>query len=78
MYPCDYLSSFTLNQIVDLSIKGETWISFKNFIDSHESRYTFTSLDFFADFGGYLGLFLGFSVLQFRDCVIQIIRKIIS
>ena len=34
---------------------------------SKEQYYTFTNADLFSDIGGYLGLFLGHSILTYYD-----------
>ena len=42
---------------------------------SKEQYYTFTNADLFSDIGGYLGLFLGHSILTFYDWIVLMIEK---
>ena len=40
---------------------------FNKFIKTTISRYAYRELEFLAEFGGYVGLFLGISVFHLRE-----------
>ena len=40
---------------------------FNKFIKTTKSRYAYQELEFLAEFGGYVGLFLGISVFHLRE-----------
>ena len=40
---------------------------FNKFIKTTKARYAYRELEFLAEFGGYVGLFLGISVFHLRE-----------
>ena len=40
---------------------------FNRFIKTTKARYVYRELEFLAEFGGYVGLFLGISVFHLRE-----------
>ena len=55
---------------------GALSVSFKELITISKDQYFYTWLNFVAEFGGYVGLFLGYSVLQASDVIDKLIKKI--
>lgn len=51
-------------------------ISFKEKITISQDQYSYTWLNFLAEVGGYIGLFLGMSLFHAADLVDFLIRKI--
>ena len=47
--------------------KPEMVFEFNKFIKTTKSRYAYQELEFLAEFGGYVGLFLGISVFHLRE-----------
>ena len=50
-------------------------IFFREYIRKSETIYTYTALDLFAAVGGYMGLFLGYSIFQLSDLISFIFQK---
>ena len=50
---------------------------FNKFIKTTKSRYAYRELEFLAEFGGYVGLFLGISVFHLRDLFQTLIHIIL-
>ena len=72
-YPCKFLKLFMV------SLKGREQkttfsMDFNQYIKVTEAYYSYTELELIAEFGGYVGLFLGISVLDIN----QIFSKIIN
>ena len=78
-YPCSYLGSFlsSKNTVPPRKGKRELLMTFKEYIKNHTSTCTYSGLDLFAAVGGYLGLFLGGSILNISNVVSSIIKKLI-
>ena len=47
--------------------KPELKFKFNKFIKTTKSRYAYQELELLAEFGGYVGLFLGISVFHLRE-----------
>ena len=74
-YPCTYLKS----KIVSTSTsenRGTSSFDFNFNLFTKESiaYLTYTELELIAEFGGYVGLFLGYSVLSLTDVFKKIIH----
>ena len=76
-YPCDFLSNFSVNQVKG-DILGTHFINLKEFIEKRESTFTYGWVDLFAALGGYLGSFLGVSLLHISDGFTFLLRKTIK
>ena len=55
---------------------GQLEIKFRKFIKYSKVSYTYQGLEFFAEFGGYLGLFLGMSLNQVPYLIASLVKKI--
>ena len=71
-YPCKFIKS----EILPIRERCEkcnvtTWTNmvFDKFIKVTVAKYTYTELELLAEFGGYVGLFLGVSVFQLCQAV---------
>ena len=47
---------------------------FNKFIKTTKARYAYQELEFIAEFGGYVGLFLGISVFHVREAFQRLIH----
>ena len=65
LYPCKFTKSLwtDLTAISDPNV----YLEFSKFITKKTSRYSYSALELLAEFGGYMGLFLGISVFQLKD-----------
>ena len=70
-----YTSSPFDTEVTGLN-SGTLSVSFKELITISKDHYYYTWLNFVAEFGGYVGLFLGYSVLQASDLIDKLIQKI--
>ena len=50
---------------------------FNRFIKITRARYVYQELEFLAEFGGYVGLFLGLSVFHLREVLQKLIQIIL-
>ena len=67
-YPCTNLMIKKVNsRISDEKGTRELELDFNKFTQVITSQYTYTELELLAEFGGYVGLFLGYSVLNLTD-----------
>lgn len=66
-YPCTYLDiSLTKMEISDAGFNSSSSVclKFRKFVSVTESHYSYTELELLAEVGGYVGLFLGFSIYE--------------
>ena len=67
-YPCTNLMIKKTNtRISDEEGTRELELNFNKFTQVITAQYTYTELELLAEFGGYVGLFLGYSVLNLTD-----------
>ena len=52
------------------------FLNFKKFIKISKARYSYGGLELLAEFGGYVGLFLGISVFHLSDAFTKIAQLI--
>ena len=67
---CPYPCTFTRTSIRDKNAQysqGKTQLVFNNLVKTTQSRYSYRELELLAEFGGYVGLFLGYSVFSITD-----------
>ena len=76
--PCRSLSFTTSSQIVH----GPAWknnsylfLYFDNSVIKSEEKRLYLARNLFAEIGGYLGMFLGYSLLQLSDSVTRVFHK---
>ena len=64
-YPCKS-TKINMESKMDLEYPVMQF-EFNKFIKTTKSRYAYRELEFLAEFGGYVGLFLGISVFHLRE-----------
>ena len=60
---------------LETTAEGMT-LTFKSRMDVTEQFWSYGLLAYVAENGGFVGLFLGYSVLQFRDVVIEVCLRL--
>ena len=75
-YPCNFLKTTFGNRVAqkDLSF----YLKFNRFIKTTKSYYAYGELELLAEFGGYVGLFLGYSVLSLTDAFDKVLHLMFS
>ena len=69
--PCRFTKVYGSNSIKK---KKNVVVNFNWFIKTTKSRYAYNGLEFLAEFGGYVGLFLGISVFDLRVAFREIVK----
>lgn len=75
--PCKFVSTFAMLTHVSYLPSNEGWmiLRFEKDITVFKSQYSYSTLSLVAEIGGYVGLFLGVSVLQITDIITYLFRK---
>ena len=76
-YPCKFIK-IAVTPYKKRSDKNTTRLKFDKFIKVTKATYSYTELELLAEFGGYVGLFLGFSVFQVSQVVDKILDKLMK
>ena len=79
LIPCKFLNRFAKFTNILMERKDNTRllvVSFKKYISKSKAFLTYSGLDLFAAVGGYVGLCLGFSILDIRNGFSFVIRKV--
>ena len=74
-YPCKS-TKINMGSKIDFFEEPVMQFEFNKFIKTTKSRYAYQELELLAEFGGYVGLFLGISVFHLRE-VFQILIHIV-
>ena len=74
-YPCKS-TKINMESKMDLEYPVMQF-EFNKFIKTTKSRYAYRELEFLAEFGGYVGLFLGISVFHLREVFQTLIHIIL-
>jgi hypothetical protein len=77
LYPCKFIKIAVI-PYKKRSDKNTTRLKFDKFIKVTKAAYSYTELELLAEFGGYMGLFLGFSVFQVSHVVDKILDKLMK
>ena len=77
LYPCKFIK-IAVVPYKKRSDKNTTRLKFDKFIKVTKAVYSYTELELLAEFGGYVGLFLGFSVFQVSQVVDKILDKLMK
>ena len=77
LYPCKFIK-IAVTPYKKRSDKNTTRLKFDKFIKVTKATYSYTELELLAEFGGYVGLFLGFSVFQVSQVVDKILDKLMK
>ena len=61
-----------------MSDSNSIYLEFNKFIKATKARYAYRELELLAEFGGYVGLFLGISIFDLRQAFFKIILPIVN
>ena len=75
-YPCDFLKLTAIPKKLRGDGEKDLHISFGQYIKVTESYFSYTGLELIAEFGGYVGLFLGVSVFHINQVIIRIMNGV--
>ena len=82
LYPCKFIKSavvaFRKRNEINMGSSNTTQLKFEKFIKVTKAVYSYTELELLAEFGGYVGLFLGISVFQVSQVVDKILDKLMT
>ena len=71
-YPCIFTKTFySENNALHL---GDVSMTFSKLIKTTKARYSYRELELLAELGGYVGLFLGISVLSLKDLLSKLLQ----
>ena len=74
-FPCKFIKS-SVAPYRGRDDRNTTFLRFDNFIKVTKAAYSYTELELLAEFGGYVGLFLGISVFHVSQLVDKILDKL--
>ena len=77
LYPCKFIKT-GVRPTLKRSNHNTTKLNFDKFIKVTKAIYSYTGLELLAEFGGYVGLFLGISVFQASHVVDKILDKLMT
>ena len=66
LYPCEFLKLFVIS-VHGRENEDSFKLDFNQYIKVTEAYYSYTELELIAEFGGYVGLFLGISVFDINQ-----------
>ena len=75
-YPCQFINSILTTRKKRYGIEY-TQINFGKYIKVTKTFYSYTKLELIAEVGGYVGLFLGISVVHISQVVDKILDALI-
>ena len=78
---CPYPCKFTKSSVMPFKGRGSdnhTKLEFDSFIKVTKAAYSYTELELLAEFGGYVGLFLGISVFHVSQVFDKILDKLMT
>ena len=76
-YPCTFTKISIRNKGI-MSDSNTFYLEFNKFIKATKARYAYRELELLAEFGGYVGLFLGISIFDLRQAFVKVILPIIN
>ena len=76
-YPCKFIKS-SVAPYRGRNDRNTTFLRFDNFIKVTKAAYSYTELELLAEFGGYVGLFLGISVFHVSQVVDKLLDKLMT
>ena len=77
LYPCTFIKS-SVSPYKGRNDRNTTGLEFDKFIKVTKAAYSYTELELLAEFGGYVGLFLGISVFHVSQVVDKILDKLMT
>ena len=81
-YPCKFTKIFFSDK-KEMDLKKKSGLSslsfnFNKFISLSKARYAYGGLELLAEFGGYVGLFLGISVFSLSEAFEKLVKTIVK
>ena len=78
-YPCKFTKIFSnIKRKLDVNKRSALSLFFSKFISLSKARYAYGGLELLAEFGGYVGLFLGISVFSLSDAFEKLVKSIVK
>ena len=78
-YPCKFTKIFSnIKRKLDVKKKSALSLFFSKFISLSKARYAYGGLELLAEFGGYVGLFLGISVFSLSEAFEKLVKIIVK
>ena len=71
-YPCTFTKTFYREN--NALYIGDVSMTFSKLIKTTKARYSYRELELLAELGGYVGLFLGISVLSLKDLLAKFLQ----
>ena len=71
-YPCKFIKSM-VSPFKKRNGSSESQLNFEKYVKVTRAIYSYTGLELMAEFGGYVGLFLGFSVFHLSQAIDKIL-----
>ena len=72
VYPCTFTKTFYREN--NAQGEGDVSLTFSKLIKTTKGRYSYRELELLAELGGYVGLFLGISVLSLKDLLAKFLQ----
>ena len=72
-YPCSFIKTIFTDKNPRYS-SNKSQFRFSKLVKNTKSRYSYLELELLAEFGGYVGLFLGISVFNLKDVFSKILQ----
>ena len=78
-FPCKFTKIFFSSKS-KLNLKKTTrlYLIFNKFVSLSKARYAYRELELLAEFGGYVGLFLGISVFSLSEALEKLVNTIVK
>ena len=72
-YPCTFTKTF--HRVKNALYSGDvSQLTFSKLITTTKATYSYSELELLAELGGYVGLFLGISVLSLKDLLAKLLK----
>ena len=71
-HPCTFTKTFYREK--NALYTGDLSLTFSKLIKTTKARYSYRELELLAELGGYVGLFLGISVLSLKDLLAKFLQ----
>lgn len=78
-FPCTFMKTvFRSKAYIDSGDYNGLQLIFNKFITTTKARYAYRELELLAEFGGYVGLFLGISVFNFMKAFGKMLKLFVK
>ena len=76
-YPCTFMKTIFKSKTTQFDSNG-LQLAFNKFVTTTKARYAYRELELLAEFGGYVGLFLGISVFNLKDVFDKMVKLLLK